>query len=79
MACEWSSLADRICALLAETVRKYLREGEGVINEKRYKRLRKWLGYALRAWLEICEQHKLDPDDVALGDVLRHKKGGPNE
>jgi len=58
---------------VAETVKKVLRDDGGDFRAKK-PRLRKALGECLRAWLEVCERHKLDPDDIALGNIIKLRK-----
>jgi NTP pyrophosphatase (non-canonical NTP hydrolase) len=59
---------------VAEVAKKSLRDDQGHVTPEKVVRLRAALGMALRAWLEVCDKHKLCPDDVALGNVLKLKK-----
>jgi hypothetical protein len=57
---------------VAEVVKKSLRDDLGDLGPRRAK-LRAALGATLRAWLEVHELLKLDPDDTALANVLKLK------
>jgi len=56
-----------------ETVKKIIRDDGGNLDPK-LDRLRGNLGDVLRAWLEVCDKHQLDPDDVALGNLIKLRK-----